>query len=118
MEFAKRTLLPIALLVGSALGIAAAAYYQPRLAEMFVSEFPQMIVPAAMGIAILVRTNKLEQRLNGRMDELKEGYVAKGKEAGFKEATKMAREDRKEFKEALLTPVVPPDTDPDPKKGK
>lgn len=117
MEFVKRILLPVLLLVVLCGGVAATAVYQPRLAEIFIGELPRMIVPSALGATILWRQYIIDKRLNGRIDELKDGLRAEGMLQGMEKATKMAREDRKEFKEALLTPVIPPDTDP-PSKGK
>lgn len=114
----KRILLPAALFVGVAVGLAAGLIYEPRLAELFVGEMPQMIVPMAVGTVIIWRQWVLEKHVDGRIDELKPLLVDRGRLEGMREATVLAREDRKEFKEALLTPPPMQPMPPEPPKKK
>src|SRR4051812_7504312 len=83
-----------------------------------VRRLPSILVALASAWAILRRSERrleqhvdqrvhqVEQLVDGRMSEMKELLVEKGKYEGLKEAIPMAREDRKEFLEALKTPTT------------
>lgn len=77
------------------------------IALAFIRQLPNLVVPTAMGVVILWRQWRLEQHVDGRIDELMPLLVDKGRLEGMREAIPLAREDRREVIEALKT--EPPD---------
>jgi hypothetical protein len=94
-----------------------------RIVVEFIRVLPNLVVPTAMGLIMIWRQWRLEKHVDGRIDELKPLLVDRGRLEGLREAIPLAREDRKEFIEAMRTPTTvepvkglaaPPKTDSPP----